>query len=77
MLMISHKFREVMAFCDDVTVLRHGCLMGEGSVASSRRDEWPAMMMGMRNCPGQAVRLDVNGHSRPTSAWRFRIWRQR
>ena len=31
-LMITHKFREVMAFCDEVTVLRHGRLMGEGAV---------------------------------------------
>ena len=33
-LMITHKFREVMAFCDEVTVLRHGRLTGEGRCAS-------------------------------------------
>ena len=32
-LMISHKFREVMAFCDGVTVLRRGRLAGGGRVA--------------------------------------------
>ena len=30
-LMITHKFREVMGFCDEVTVLRHGRLTGEGA----------------------------------------------
>ena len=32
-LMITHKFREVMGFCDEVTVLRHGKLTGEGRVS--------------------------------------------
>ena len=29
-LMISHKFREVKAFCDDFTVLRRGRFTGSG-----------------------------------------------
>ena len=28
--MITHKFREVMAFADDVTVLRRGAFAGVG-----------------------------------------------
>ena len=32
-LMITHKFREVMAFADEVTVLRRGKLAGHGKVA--------------------------------------------
>ena len=32
-LMITHKFREVMAFADAVSVLRRGRLAGEGRVA--------------------------------------------
>ena len=34
-LMITHKFREVMAFADDVTILRRGKLAGHGQVAGS------------------------------------------
>ena len=37
-LMITHKFREVTAFCDEVTVLRHGRLMGEGAVRDLSRE---------------------------------------
>src|SRR5207248_11347500 len=32
-LMITHKFREVTAFCDEVTVLRHGKMNGAGVVS--------------------------------------------
>src|SRR5207253_1172833 len=39
-LIITHKFREVMAYCDEVTVLRQGKLTGEGLV----RDLTPARM---------------------------------
>ena len=40
-LIITHKFREVMAFCDEVTVLRHGKFMGEGSVKrADARGRW-------------------------------------
>ena len=31
-LMITHKFREVMAFADEVTILRRGKLAGAGKV---------------------------------------------
>ena len=31
-LMITHKFREVMAFADEVTILRRGKLAGRGKV---------------------------------------------
>ena len=33
-LMISHKFREVMQFADEVTVLRRGRFAGRGRVAA-------------------------------------------
>ena len=38
--MITHKFREVMKFADEVTVLRRGRLAGQGAVggADARRD---------------------------------------
>jgi general nucleoside transport system ATP-binding protein len=45
-LMITHKFREVMAYADDVTVLRKGRQVGTSAVADTRRDELAAWMMG-------------------------------
>ena len=36
-LMISHKFREVTAFADEVSVLRHGKYIGGGKVADHKR----------------------------------------
>jgi simple sugar transport system ATP-binding protein len=44
-LMITHKFREVMAYADDVTVLRKGKLVGTSAVADTSRDELAAWMM--------------------------------
>jgi simple sugar transport system ATP-binding protein len=45
-LMITHKFREVMAYADDVTVLRKGRLVGTSAVADTDRDRLAAWMMG-------------------------------
>ncbi|MFM0736033.1 ABC transporter ATP-binding protein [Paraburkholderia xenovorans] len=45
-LMITHKFREVMAYADDVTVLRKGTQVGTSAVANTSRDELAAWMMG-------------------------------
>ena len=39
--MITHKFREVMAFADDVTILRRGKLAGQGWVAELTPTTWP------------------------------------
>ena len=62
-LMITHKFREVMAYCDEVTVLRHGKLMGEGKVSDMTLQAMAEMMMGTATPPEQAARLDLNGHA--------------
>jgi len=62
-LMITHKFREVTAFCDEVTVLRQGRLTGEGAVRDLSREAMARMMMGDAEIPQQAARLDVNGRS--------------
>jgi general nucleoside transport system ATP-binding protein len=62
-LMITHKFREVMAFCDEVTVLRQGCLMGEGAVRDLTPEAMAQMMMGHAELPKQAARKEMNGHS--------------
>lgn len=45
-LMISHKFREVKAFCDSFTVLRRGRLTGSGDAQSASVAEMSAMMIG-------------------------------
>ncbi len=45
-LMITHKFREVTAVADDVTVLRRGRLAGAGRVAELSTDAMARMMIG-------------------------------
>ena len=45
-LMITHKFREVMAFADEVTILRRGKLAGRGKVSELTPDSMARMMIG-------------------------------
>jgi general nucleoside transport system ATP-binding protein len=45
-LMISHKFHEVIAFADNISVLRKGKLTGSGSVKKLNRKSMAAMMIG-------------------------------
>ena len=45
-LMITHKFREVLAYADDVTVLRKGLLVGSSAVAATTQAEMAHWMMG-------------------------------
>ena len=45
-LMITHKFREVMAFADEVTVLRRGRVGGRGLVSDLDAETMAEMMMG-------------------------------
>ena len=45
-LMISHKFHEVTAFADDVSVLRRGKLTGSGKVKKLTHKAMAAMMIG-------------------------------
>jgi ABC-type uncharacterized transport system ATPase subunit len=45
-LIITHKFREVLGFCDEVTVLRRGKVAGAGKVRDLSTDTMAAMMMG-------------------------------
>src|SRR5262245_41353 len=51
-LMITHKFREVMAFADRVSVLRRGQLAGVGSVRDLTPAAMAEMMVGSREIPG-------------------------
>jgi len=45
-LMISHKFREVTKFADEVTILRRGKLVGRGRVGAMSTDEMARLMVG-------------------------------
>ena len=55
-VMISHKFREVRAFADAVTVLRNGRLAGVGKVADLSNDQMARMMIGDVPLPPAAKR---------------------
>jgi general nucleoside transport system ATP-binding protein len=50
-LMITHKFREVMSFADAVSVLRRGRLSGEGAVVDLTPSRLAEMMVGSREIP--------------------------
>ncbi|NCJ08732.1 ATP-binding cassette domain-containing protein [Synechococcales cyanobacterium C] len=50
-LIISHKFREVTAFCDEITVLRKGKFAGTGLVKNLSIADMSEMMMGERRQP--------------------------
>ena len=50
-LIISHKFREVMAFCDEITVLRKGKFAGNGLVKNLSISDMAEMMMGEKRQP--------------------------
>jgi len=45
-LIITHKFREVLAYADTVSVLRRGRLVGSGQVAELTTQQMAAMMIG-------------------------------
>jgi simple sugar transport system ATP-binding protein len=47
-LLITHKFREVETFADEVTVLRRGRWVGGGAVGALSTDAMAAMMVGER-----------------------------
>jgi general nucleoside transport system ATP-binding protein len=60
-LIITHKFREVMAFADEVSVLRRGRKVGGGAVASLTPDEMATMMIGDQEIHGMGGRADRQG----------------
>jgi len=55
-IMITHKFREVLSFCDSVTVLRRGRNVGGGQVAELTTDAMARMMIGDTQIREGAVR---------------------
>jgi ABC-type uncharacterized transport system ATPase subunit len=63
-IMISHKFREVMEVADDVSVLRRGKLMGSHRVAQTSPALLGAEMMGL----GAAAQCGPGGDAGTTSA---------
>lgn len=69
-LMITHKFREVQAFADAVTILRRGKQVGSGNVSDLTVDDMATMMIGseeIRELGSRAtldegeIRLELNG----------------
>ena len=55
----------MQAFCDEVTVLRHGRLTGEGQVCDLTPAAMGEMMMGTAVMPDQAARESGRRRSRP------------
>jgi simple sugar transport system ATP-binding protein len=58
-VMITHKFREVTAFCDEVTVLRKGRLAGAGKVVALSTDEMARMMVGSEPPKAASARVTL------------------
>jgi len=56
-LIITHKFREVTAFADDVSVLRRGKLVGSGALTKFSVDELSRLMVGDESLRSVAPRL--------------------
>src|SRR6202007_1415867 len=60
-LMITHKFREVMAFADEVTILRRGKLAGKGLVKELTPDTMARTMIGAEELTIQPARSGEAG----------------
>lgn len=60
-LMITHKFREVSAFADEVSVLRRGQHVGGGAVSALSTTEMAAMMIGEKELVATGGRLSLEG----------------
>src|SRR5882762_5034118 len=63
-LMITHKFSEVMAFADEVTILRRGKLAGHGKVAELTPDAMAGMMIGAQELTKSPARSGTFGPPR-------------
>jgi ABC-type uncharacterized transport system ATPase subunit len=55
-LLITHKFREVMSFADEVTILRRGRFAGNGAVCDLSASRMAEMMMGEARADKQVER---------------------
>ncbi len=56
-LIISHKFREVTTFCDEITVLRKGKFAGTGAVKELTVAQMAEMMMGEKREPQKVEKV--------------------
>jgi general nucleoside transport system ATP-binding protein len=63
-LMITHKFREVMAFADRVTILRRGRVVGDANVRELTPDQMAATMIGTEELAVAPTRIGAPGASR-------------
>jgi general nucleoside transport system ATP-binding protein len=63
-LLITHKFREVTAYCDNVTVLRRGKVTGRGKVAELKTSDLATMMIGEHRS-GDAIEKRVQQFELP------------
>ncbi len=61
-LMITHKFREVQSFGDEVSVLRNGKYAGGGLVSDLDVDEMATMMIGEKAVKTTSARNDFDGN---------------
>ncbi|NDW07598.1 ABC transporter ATP-binding protein [Jiella pacifica] len=64
-LLITHKFAEVTAFCDRVTVLRKGAKVGAGKVAELSTADMAEMMIGERELAAVPDRVAHAGETEP------------
>lgn len=63
-ILITHKFREVLAFADDLSVLRKGKLTDSAAVSSRTTDQMAAAMMG----EDRVIQAPLSRTPRPASA---------
>ena len=68
-ILITHKFREVTAFADDVSVLRRGALVQSVAVAATTPQQLAQAMVG----EGKAVAVPLTRHRRDAGAVRLAI----
>ncbi|MFY0691666.1 MAG: ABC transporter ATP-binding protein [Paracoccaceae bacterium] len=60
-VLISHKLREVEAYADEVSVLRHGRLVGQGKVGELTKADMVHMMVGKDQVADQGARIAFEG----------------
>lgn len=59
-LLITHKFREVQAFADEVTILRRGKLAGQGHVKDLPVEDMAEMMLGKERQHKSVTKADTD-----------------
>jgi simple sugar transport system ATP-binding protein len=64
--MITHKFREVMSFAGEVTILRRGKVAGQGTVETLTPDDMARAMIGAEELTVQPARASAFGPPRLT-----------